>query len=258
MENFRMYENSNTNILEELKNKGYIIENHDIQEVINRLYELVEINEDYIDEAIFAIESLCDNNEEFKKEWLGALDEVESEVLEEGKFGKLASIALLALSMGISLTGCDVASQMPPEITAEAPSDKVSVEEEPIVDDKEEETMDTFDSMEDVKDGTVEKKPMYDEVKNEIKWYTKGDRGIRVSMNLDGTLSEPLEETYKEVVLTEEDRDDMTPVGTKGYSWIPVKVMIDVSSSGKMLYYSIDGGEILPFKTYDPPYTYER
>lgn len=263
MENFRMYESSYRNILEELKDKLYDIDTSEIQDVINRLYELVDTNEDYIDGAISAIEKLCDKNEEFKKEWFGALDEVESEVLEEGKLGKLASIALLALSMGISLTGCDVAPQMPPEITAEAPSDKVSVEEEPIeeepvVDDKEEETMDTFDSMEDVKDGTVEKKPMYDEVKNKIKWYTKGDRGIRVSMNLDGTLSEPREETYKEVVLTEGERDDMTPVGTKGYSWIPVKVMIDVSSSGKMLYYSIDGGEILPFKTYDPPYTYIR
>lgn len=244
MENFRMYESFNTNILEELRNKAYIIEDSEIQEVINRLYELVEINEDYIDEAILAIEKLCDNNEEFKKEWLGALDDVESEVLEEGKMGKLASIALLALSMGISLTGCDVAPQFPSEPPRVETSVGASAIEEPI----EEEPTEITDKNDREEINMEETKPTYEEIKNDITWYTKSFASPSFIISL-GDSDSKNENTYMEVELTAEDRDDLIPIHGVD-AMVPKKVTLE----GGKIYYSINGGEIKEFRIYDPPY----
>lgn len=238
MDSFRMYESSFKNILDELGGKGYIIEDGEIQEVIDRLYSLVDVDEDYIDGAITAIEKLCDNNEEFKKEWFGALDEVESEVLEEGKMGKLASIALLALSMGISLTGCDVEPQIPMDTPSiEEPMARNDVEdEEPIDSDREEDIGDKEEN------DMEEEKPTYDEIKDRIRWFNSRVLCIRLVGEEDNR------DALQEIVLSEEERNDVDAECKIPKVLYPYGVW-DIE-------YSIDGGERHKLDLRNLPYTF--
>lgn len=170
MESFRNYKESTDTILDRLNAKDYLIGNSEINDVIDELYALVDVNENYIDEAIMAIEKLCDNNPMFKAEWEGALDEVEDEVLEESKLGKLASIALLAISMGITLTGCEAS----PNVQLETPAPTLDVKgdnggHDRIGDNAKEETK------------VNEQKPTYEEAKGKYEFkreYSSGREEI--------------------------------------------------------------------------------
>lgn len=178
MESFRNCKESTDTILDRLEAKDYLIGNNEINDVIDELYALVDVNENYIDEAIMAIERLCDNNPMFKAEWEGALDEAEDEVLEESKLGKLASIALLAISMGITLTGCeaspDIQQRIPPVETLDGIGGTVSPEKN-----------DTKEEME-----VNEQKPTYEELMPNMEFRGKYSDGH-----------------YEEIKLTDEDKN---------------------------------------------------
>lgn len=238
MESLRNFSESCENILDNLKVKEYMIEDSEIQYVINCLYELVDINEDYIDEAIFAIEKLCDNNEAFKKEWFGALDEVESEVLEESKLGKLASIAVIALAMGISLTGCDDSAVI--EQKAQEYMNKQNVEATYKTDDTEETPV--------AVESDVEEEKMNIE---DVKFYlASGSKygGRVVSVGGEST-------TLVEIPITEEEYNDMMKVQW-GYGIMVPRVVYDKfhENTSMNVLVSKDGGQTKEYIEESPWY----
>lgn len=130
MESFEDLRES-VNVLEALAARNYKVYPEEIPGIINSLYTYVGEDEGRIDEVIPVIDKVAAVSPEFKNEWYGAIEEIGGEVLEEGKIGKLASIAALALAAGISLTGCSPAPDMSIEPTpVEASVETVEPEEE--------------------------------------------------------------------------------------------------------------------------------
>ena len=102
-------------VLDALKDRNYKVYPEEIPGIINSLYSYVGEDVSRIDEVIPVIELVAAESPAFRDEWYGAIEEADCEILEEGKLGKLAFIAALALEVGISLTGCSPDISIPPE-----------------------------------------------------------------------------------------------------------------------------------------------